>query len=690
VTILSKDDKRENRNSIEALLKSDISPVGILALDCSGRITFANAFAETILGLARERITERSYNAPDWHISDLAGNPVPDAELPFRRVLATDQPVRDQRFAIRSPDGRRIVLSVNAGPLHDDQGKLIGTVSFLEDITAGWQTEEALRREKAFSDAVIQSAPGAFFVLDSEGRLVQWNSYVNRLLGLSDEALSGTSPLPHFHEQDREHIAAKIQEVFAQGYVQAEARVLSPDAGVRLFSLMAQRFQMDSQVYLCGFGLDITESRQIEDALRQEKDFSETLIQNVPAVFCVLDRQRRLVRWNSNVNRLFGATDEQLKGFDALEFVVEEDREMTDASIREVFEKGYSQTEMRVLSADRGIRNYAMRCRRVEIGGQTYSVGFGLDVTDHKQAEAALQESEARYRSLVTALSEGVVLLDFQGTVQASNDSAERLLGIHPGEMAQEFPSEPDAEIVREDGSPFPPEMRPPQQTLRTGQPVHNEMMGLRKPDGATKWLSVSAEPLFHARETRPYAVVVSFSDVTDRKVLEQELEHQAQTDSLTGAANRRYFQELAEKEIAQSRRYNRPLSLLMIDIDRFKSVNDNFGHAVGDLVLQEFVRMARETLREVDVIARAGGEEFAVLLPETNDQRATQVAERLRQAVADATVSVGGKATVRFTVSVGVVAIQDADLETSLAHADQALYRAKEQGRDRVCVFRE
>jgi len=690
VTILSKDDKRENRNSIEALLKSDISPVGILALDCSGRITFANAFAETILGLTRERITERCYNTPDWHIRDLAGNPVPDAELPFRRVMATDQPVRDQRFAIRSPDGQRIVLSVDAGPLHDDHGKLIGTVSFLEDITAGWQAEEALRREQAFSEAVIQSAPGAFFVLDPEARLVQWNSYVNRLLGLSDEELSGISPLPYFHEQDRELIAAEIQEAFAQGYAQAEASVLSHDHGVRRFSLMSQRFQMGNQVYLCGFGLDITESRQIEDALRQEKVFSETLIQNVPAVFCVMDRQRRLVRWNSNVNRLFGATDEQLKGFDALEFVIEEDREMTDASIREVFEKGYSQTEMRVLSADRGIRNYAMRCRRVEIGGQPYIAGFGLDVTEHKRAEVALQESEARYRSLIAALSDGVVLLDCQGTVQASNASAERLLGIHLGETATEFPGEPDAEIVREDGSPFPPEMRPPQQTLRTGQPVHKEMMGLRKPDGATKWLSVSAEPLFHAPDTRPYAVVVSFSDVTDRKLLEQKLEHQAQTDSLTGAVNRRYFQELAEKEMAQSRRYNRPLSLLMIDIDRFKLVNDGFGHAVGDRVLQEFVRMARETLREVDVIVRTGGEEFAVLLPETNEQRASQVAERLRQAVANAKVSVEGKAPLQFTISVGVVAIQDGDLETSLSCADQALYRAKELGRNQVCVFKE
>jgi diguanylate cyclase (GGDEF)-like protein/PAS domain S-box-containing protein len=813
VTILSAGDSRESRSSIEALLESDISPVGILALDCSGRITFANAFAETILGLPRDRITERSYNTPDWHISDLAGHPIPDEEMPFRRALATGKPVRDQRLAVRSPGGHRIVLSVDTAPLHDDAGKLIGAVSFLEDITAGWQAEEALRREKAFSNAVIQSAPGAFFVLDRDGRLIQWNSYVSRLFGLSDEQLRGASPLSFFLRQDREHIAAQIAETLAQGQARAEARVVSQDAGVRLFSFMAQRFQMDGQVYLCGFGLDITESRQIEDALRQERDFSETMIQNVPGmfcvlnrewrvvrwntylnrlfgltdeelrgtealhlvvederervaasirevfekgysetflhvrshdrgiryfhmhcrrfysgsepymggfglditeakqaeealrqekiftetivqnvagIFCVLDRQRHLVRWNSNVNRLFGLTDEQLKGFDALDLVVEEDRERVNASIQEVFAKGYSETQLRVLSRDAGIRHFAMHCRRLEVGGKFFMSGFGLDVTESKRAEEALQESEERYRSLVTALSEGVVLVDFQGTVRASNASAERMLGIHPGETAEEFPHASDGEVVREDGSPFPQELRAPRLTLRTGQPVHNELMGIRKADGSTTWLSVNAEPLFHAREQRPYATVVSFSDVTDRKLLEQELARQAQTDPLTGAVNRRHFQELAERELAQSRRYNHPLSLLMIDIDRFKAVNDSFGHVVGDLVLQAFVCKCRETLREVDVIARTGGEEFAVLLPATNDKQATQVAERLRQAVADVQVSVEGNAPVRFTVSVGVASVQDTDLETSLSHADRALYRAKELGRDRVCVFRE
>jgi diguanylate cyclase (GGDEF)-like protein len=316
--------------------------------------------------------------------------------------------------------------------------------------------------------------------------------------------------------------------------------------------------------------------------------------------------------------------------------------------------------------------------------------GFGLDVTESKRAEEALQESEERYRSLVTALSEGVVLLDAQGTVRAANASAERMLGVHVGETAREFPSESDGKIVGEDGAPFPPEMRPPRLALRTGQPVHNEMMGVRKPDGSMKWFSVSAEPLFRAREKQAYATVVSFSDVTDRKLLEQELERQAQTDSLTGAVNRRHFQDLAERELAQSRRYNHPLSLLMIDIDRFKAVNDNFGHAVGDLVLREFVRKCRETLREVDIVARTGGEEFAVLLPATNDGQAAHVAERLRQAVAAGEVPVQQNSPVRFTISVGVASFQDADLETSLHRADQALYRAKELGRDRVCVFSE
>lgn len=177
-------------------------------------------------------------------------------------------------------------------------------------------------------------------------------------------------------------------------------------------------------------------------------------------------------------------------------------------------------------------------------------------------------------------------------------------------------------------------------------------------------------------------------SDVTERKQLELELEQLATTDGLTGMLNRRAFTREVVQEIERARRYSRPLALLMLDVDHFKSVNDRFGHAIGDATLTVFADTAREGLRRLDVLGRVGGEEFAVAMPETDSATAAMVAERLRVAVAAREVETP-QGPLHVTVSVGVASWRgdDEDLDALMKRADDALYAAKDQGRDRVVV---
>ncbi|MEN3112277.1 GGDEF domain-containing protein [Uliginosibacterium paludis] len=165
-------------------------------------------------------------------------------------------------------------------------------------------------------------------------------------------------------------------------------------------------------------------------------------------------------------------------------------------------------------------------------------------------------------------------------------------------------------------------------------------------------------------------------------------LHRMAMTDELTGVFNRRAFMEEAARAREAARQAGTALSVLMIDCDHFKQVNDRYGHAVGDEVLQGATRCWREALREPDRLARLGGEEFCVLLPGLAAEDAEGVAERLRQLSAGAQVSAREPA-LRVTVSIGVASLsaQDADWQSLLARADRALYRAKEEGRNRVVV---
>lgn len=175
--------------------------------------------------------------------------------------------------------------------------------------------------------------------------------------------------------------------------------------------------------------------------------------------------------------------------------------------------------------------------------------------------------------------------------------------------------------------------------------------------------------------------------DITERKELELRLFEEANTDSLTGCANRRFFIDRAETEIARVRRYGGALSLLMFDVDRFKLINDTHGHLAGDAVLRKIAGVLKSVLRTVDLPGRLGGDEFAVLLPETNLEAAMGVAERIRQTLTYTPTAGPDGALPLFTVSVGVASLADDDssLDFFLHRADQALYLAKSNGRDGV-----
>jgi diguanylate cyclase (GGDEF)-like protein/PAS domain S-box-containing protein len=178
---------------------------------------------------------------------------------------------------------------------------------------------------------------------------------------------------------------------------------------------------------------------------------------------------------------------------------------------------------------------------------------------------------------------------------------------------------------------------------------------------------------------------VAMVRDISEQVDMQNRLEALANTDPLTGVSNRRAFLERAEQELAEARRYGNPLSAAMIDIDRFKALNDRFGHAIGDQVLQQVARQLATTLRKPDIFARWGGEEFICLLPHTDATLAQSAAERLRRAIE----ALEAAASARVTVSIGVTSLVSADseIETLIDRADQALYEAKRAGRNKVAL---
>lgn len=202
-----------------------------------------------------------------------------------------------------------------------------------------------------------------------------------------------------------------------------------------------------------------------------------------------------------------------------------------------------------------------------------------------------------------------------------------------------------------------------------------------RRSDGEEREVLINADAIEIAGEACILAGVV---DITSRKALEAHLEQLATTDALTRLPNRTRFFAAAEAEIRRAARNGRLPALLMVDLDHFKHVNDIYGHEIGDLALKAFADLATATIRDSDMVARLGGEEFAILLPETGPAQAEALAERLRTSVEQLRISAGGP---RLTVSIGVATVLggEAGPDPALSRADRALYAAKRNGRNRV-----
>jgi diguanylate cyclase (GGDEF)-like protein len=189
--------------------------------------------------------------------------------------------------------------------------------------------------------------------------------------------------------------------------------------------------------------------------------------------------------------------------------------------------------------------------------------------------------------------------------------------------------------------------------------------------------------------------VVLVFRDITVRRETErslsavkEEMVRLAHTDSLTGLHNRRFFMQRLDEEIERVRRHGGSLSVLIFDLDHFKKVNDTHGHDMGDHVLKSVADASMDIKRITDVAARVGGEEFALLLPETNQDGAMKLAHRLRAAIEAVSTPRTDRSSVEITASVGVATVSQSskDVENVLRHADEALYKAKHLGRNTVC----
>lgn len=218
---------------------------------------------------------------------------------------------------------------------------------------------------------------------------------------------------------------------------------------------------------------------------------------------------------------------------------------------------------------------------------------------------------------------------------------------------------------------------------IQNGKPYRTQFE-MRHSNGQKVWIDISGAAITYDPTLSLWLV----NDISKQKSLEEELSHQVNHDFLTGLSSRSWFMQQMQIELHRAVRYSNPLSVLMLDIDFFKRINDTHGHQAGDLVLKSVADLCKHMLRDSDICGRLGGEEFALLLPETDQHQAYEVAERLRLGIEKAKIMLpADDTTLQLTVSIGISSISSKEetVEALIARADKALYEAKNTGRNRV-----
>lgn len=660
---------RRERDFAESLI--DTAQAIVLVLDTEERIVRFNRYFEELSGYRLEEV-----KGADWFARFLRHGDQTAAQAFFNGAL-TDFRAQANISAIIAKDGREILVEWSRKTLKDSAGNAIGLLAIGQDVTA----REKLTESQRLLKAAVEQSSSSIMVTDYDTRIVFVNAGFVQASGYSaDEAISrnpnmlksGQTPPETYRElwatlANGRAWQGELCNRKKNGELYWEAANISPivDAHNRVTHYLAVKD-------------DITRRKEMEAALQEQKDFLAAILDNEPEAVKLVGADGRLLQLNkAGMAMMEVSSVEEINAHGLASFVLPEYRAAYMEMTRRVF-AGESGVQQFQIQGQRGTRRWLESHSaplRDGAGRVTYLLAIARDVTRKRQAEQRLT---------LALRGADLALTDWQipGDVLVLGEGWTKLLGYPPDEQPTHAPAL--MALIRPED--VPKASNAVMRNLKGETPFFEVEVRMRHKDGRWVWVLARGMAVERSADGRAVRVTGTGMDISQRKAMEQELTLLATTDPLTGVANRRRFIEQMEAELARMKRFGKPATFLMMDIDHFKNINDIYGHAIGDGVLQHFVELSRHHLRSIDLLGRLGGEEFGILLPGTDAAGARQFAEGFRRYVADTPLQ-NGKGAIPSTVSIGVTEFDPGDsaADSIMARADVALYRAKDAGRNRV-----
>jgi diguanylate cyclase (GGDEF)-like protein/PAS domain S-box-containing protein len=615
VTERTRKDKelRQSEEKYRSILES--IEEGYYEVDLAGNFTFLNGPICRIFGYSNdEMLAMNNQDLMDKENAKRVFNT-------FRKVYETGEPAKGFDWEFIRKDKTKGFLAASSSLILDEVGKPVGFRGLVRDVTERKEAEERLRKSEERYRTILDNIEDAYFEVDLAGNFTFFNDSLLTIAGLSRDELLGMNNLEYTSPETAKDMYSVFSEVYQTGKpaMVKDYEIIRKDGSKRICELSTtlKRDATGTTVGFCGIARDLTERK------RAEKLYQTVAEQSFAGVYVI---QKGIFQYiNSNAAAYSGHTPEELVGTEAMILVHPDDREMLREHAREMLTGvRKSPYEYKMIAKSGEPRWIIETVTPILFGGEPAVLGNSMDITERKKIEEELSESEVRYRAIFENTGTAMMIIEDDMTISMVNDEfgevvkypADKIVGKRKW---TEFVVESDLERMME------------YHRLRRVDPESTpSSYEFRITDGKDRvrdiFLAISVIP-------GTKRSVVSLMDITERKEMEDELRYMSTHDSLTDLYNRAFF----EVEMARFERGRIfPVSIVMADVDGLKLVNDTRGHRAGDELLKRAAQVLREAFRTDDVVARIGGDEFAVILPGADIRVVERIIGRVRESIAE------------------------------------------------------
>ncbi len=593
-------------------------------------------------------------------------------------------------FRLVRTDGTTRWVIARSQALFEGQGvarRLVRTIGAIVDITARKRAETALRDSEERLALATHAGGVGIWDWNIDGGELVWGDGMFQLYGIRREDFAGRYDVwcRSFHPDDRARAEAGIQAcVLDKKSFDTEFRIVRPDGGIRHIKAHGELVcdEHGRVQRMVGTNWDISELKRAEEAMREGHERLQQALEASNTGTWRVDLRSNMDSRDASLNRMLGLPGEPSTQSveDWFSYLHPDEAPALHEAWQRAMETGLYDVEHRLIRRDGTVLWVYDRGVMVRDGaGQlSYAIGAAMDITERKQAEETMRLAASIYQSSM----EAILVTDERNRIVDVNLAFTRITGYTLSEITGQDPS------ILQSGRHDDAFYREMWRAIHDDGHWQGEIWDRRRNgDVYAKWVNISV--IRHA-DGSVYRHIAQFSDITEKKRQDELIWTQANYDALTSLPNRRLFQDRLEVEIRKSNRTGSPIALLLIDLDRFKEINDTLGHAKGDVLLIEAARRINACVRDADTVARLGGDEFTVILPEVAD---TTDVERVAQEIIEELnkpFSLGGKEFGYISATVGITLCPDdaQDFDSLMKHVDQAMYRAKGEGRSRFGYF--